>query len=529
MNIIKISYDIETSYKTNRVLYLLKHIKYLNKAIPDSIYGDFHFKKALGIIVNILGLLKELFLESLYLLIFVWLPINFFSHYASGSYAFSNSINIIFFLSCILGPLQESEIFKITDVKYVCIKYMRVDVKSYIVQNLLQRVAIHSFLLIILMYYLFMPLKMTIFQFFFLAFCIIGFKFIGEAIHLIIFEKAKLVICEHWLFLIPLFALCLFGAYEPLIYHSNPGIDKIIYSFPFLIFVGILLVLSLLYITVGYRKYNSYSFLRAYKSQNLISEIVTQELNRPTSKYTFGNKKLFVDQNDKKYYHLKGIDFVNAIFFSRYKKYFRKHITIRIIIIFIITIVGFLFYRNYPLSDLFNLLPFIVICISFLNISDQYCRTFYFDCDRMFLAYSPFRDIRVLKRSYIYRLKKICSFNFIIGSVTFLALTLFSYYTHTLNIENIVMMFFAIILAYMFYSVYSVSTYFLFQPYENNFRLNIKTISIATLTSPLYLTCFILYSQKLICILIELVLVISYFIISLILLPYLSPKFMRIK
>ncbi|XOQ45136.1 MAG: hypothetical protein ACFWTN_11930 [Clostridium sp.] len=527
MNTIKISYEIETSYKTNKMLSLSKHIKPLNRVIPDSVYGNFHLKKALGIIVNLLALLKKLLLESLYLFLCAWVPIHFFSPHNS---ALPISVNIIFFLSCVLGPLQESEIFKTTDIKYTCLKYMHINSKSYIVQNVMQRITIHSVLFIPLLYYFFVPLEMPTDQFAAFVFCIVGFKFIGESLHLIVFEKTKKVICQHWFFLFPLFVLSFLGAYAPFIFHQNPDTDKIILTAPFLILVGIFFVLSVLYISIGYRKYNTYSFLRAFSSQNLISQIVAQELNQPDSDYTFKNKKLFVNQNDKKYYHLNGIDFINAIFFSRYRKYFRKHLIIRIVAILIITIAGLLFYSNsFPYKDVFDLLPFIIICISLLSISDPFCRIFYFDCDRMFLTYSPFKNIETLKKNYRYRLKKICLFNFIIGFATFLALTLFSYCTGILNIKDTLFMFFAIILAYLFYAVYSVSTYFLFQPYATDFKLSLKSLAISTLTSPLYLTCFILYSQKLTCVFIEFGLVIIYLIVATLLLPRLSPKFMRVK
>src|SRR5699024_7721063 len=121
---------LKATIVTNTFLYYLKRLWVIGKHIPDSVYGNRELKMVLAVLFTILGQVFSLAGKALYIFLFAVLP-ALFAGTAESGVRFDSLVQILFFLSCIMGPLQDSVVFKVTKEKFTAIRYMKMDVEKY--------------------------------------------------------------------------------------------------------------------------------------------------------------------------------------------------------------------------------------------------------------------------------------------------------------------------------------------------------------------------------------------------------------
>ena len=107
---------------TNTFLYYLKRLWLIGKLVPDRVYGNPDFKIVLAVLFTIVGQVVSLTCKVLYVLVMVVLPTWMMKRVHVD--AFDYMVQILFFLSCLMGPLQDSVVFQVTKEKFTCIRYM---------------------------------------------------------------------------------------------------------------------------------------------------------------------------------------------------------------------------------------------------------------------------------------------------------------------------------------------------------------------------------------------------------------------
>ena len=121
---------LKATIVTNTFLYYLKRLWVIGKHVPDSVYGNRELKMVLAVLFTILGQVFSLAGKALYIFLFAVLP-ALFACTAESGVRFDSLVQILFFLSCIMGPLQDSVVFKVTKEKFTAIRYMKMDVEKY--------------------------------------------------------------------------------------------------------------------------------------------------------------------------------------------------------------------------------------------------------------------------------------------------------------------------------------------------------------------------------------------------------------
>ena len=82
----------------------------------------------LAVLFTIVGQVVSLTCKVLYVLVMVVLPTWMMKRVHVD--AFDYMVQILFFLSCLMGPLQDSVVFQVTKEKFTCIRYMKMELRK---------------------------------------------------------------------------------------------------------------------------------------------------------------------------------------------------------------------------------------------------------------------------------------------------------------------------------------------------------------------------------------------------------------
>ncbi len=135
-------FNIMASINANRFIYYFKRIPIIGKNMPDSIYGNLAIKRSVAVIATILKFFRGLFGKALILFLTTILPVLFIKNDASLRL---DSFIHIFIVFNFLSSFITSSILESDFNRYVCIRLMRMEPRSYIVSTVLFR-AITDFL-----------------------------------------------------------------------------------------------------------------------------------------------------------------------------------------------------------------------------------------------------------------------------------------------------------------------------------------------------------------------------------------------
>ncbi len=450
-------------------------------------------------------------------------------------------VNIFFYLSCILGALQDSEIFKITREKYVCLKYMKMNPKGYVFITMSTKYINHFvFYLPILITGLLM-LGGTVYQAVVMWLALICFRFMGEALQLIVYDKKKIILSRNTGFVWVAIGIGLALAYVPLLVDEFFIITSVFFSLPFIILFIILGTLSFYYIYFGYKKYDR--DIKQTLDANFLFSVAMENVQK--SKFTdvaVKEKDLDIlsekDKNDYgKIEKMSGFSYLNVIFFKRHKRQIIKPVIIRILIIIILFAVGVIVQFIAPniaievAKYLVSSLPMFVFIMYFMSTAEKACRAMFFNCDISLLRYGFYRQPKTVLQNFNVRLLRIVYYNLMIAAALSLAILAFAALCdiNVLTID-IAMLVLAIILISIFFSVHHLFMYYIFQPYTT--ELDVKNPFFNIINSIVYFICFMcmqIETASSIFTLCVLAFTILYIAIALIIVYKKAPKTFRVK
>jgi hypothetical protein len=127
-------FSIMASTNANWFIYYFKRIPFIGKILPDSIYGDITLKKRVAVLAKILKIFQQLLGKALCVGLLMILPVTLIEKNPSLRY---QSFIHVFFMISFIGSFLTSSIFTSDRNKYICIRLMRMDAKSYIVSTVL--------------------------------------------------------------------------------------------------------------------------------------------------------------------------------------------------------------------------------------------------------------------------------------------------------------------------------------------------------------------------------------------------------
>lgn len=490
--------QIKATVGANTFLYYLKRLWIIGKHIPDRVYTDETLKKFLAVFTTVLGQLMKLFGKALYLLLIAGVPLLLaIKQGAAGmAQAPAQLVNILFFLSCVVGPMQDSAVFAVTRQKFIALKYMKMPPKRYVYADLIMRYA--PFFLYFLPFLIgaFLLVGGSVWQALGAWLMLVAFRFFGEAVQVWYYGKKEVVLSRKvglvWL----LIGLSLAGAYLPLLLHVELPTMRILFSIPGVIGMAVLGAGCFYYVVWGYKGYGT-AFLRSVDQKYLLSSLMQESKSSAFSDVAVKEEDLKAERKaTARFSHLKGYAYLNALFFARHRRQLVKPVKMRLLIVLVIFLGGLVFALLDPAKaqqaagQIVTFLPFFVFIMYFMSVGDKACRAMFYNCDMSLLHYGFYRQPKVILKNFRFRLLRVGFYDFTIGLALSAAVAGFCAAAGapwaTLDMAMFTV---TILLLSIFFTVHHLFLYYVFQPFTTD--LNVKNPFYRVLNTVVYLLCFI--------------------------------------
>ncbi len=489
---------LKAAVGANTFLYYLKRLWLIGKHIPDSVYTREVLKRALSVVTTVLGQLLKLAGKGMYLFLAVGLPIFLAEEeglLAAGR-APAQMVNILFFLSCVVGPMQDSAVFGVTRQKFIALKYMKMPPRRYVYAELALRYV--PFFLYFLPFLLlaFLLLGGSVWQALGAWLMLFAFRFLGEAVQVWYYDRHEIVLSRKTGLVWLLIGLSIIGAYLPLLAGVEPPTMRILFSIPGVISMLLLGAAGFYYVVWGYKGYET-AFLRSVDQKYLLSSMVQESKSSAFSDVAVREKDLQADDGSSaRLEKLHGYAYLNALFFARHRRQLVRPVKIRLLVVLAVFLGGLVFTFFDPAGarqaagQMVSFLPFFVFIMYFMSVGDKACRAMFYNCDISLLHYGFYRQPKVILRNFRYRLLRVGLYDFVIGLALSAAVAGFCAVAGAPWLTLDMLMFAAtILLLSVFFTVHHLFLYYVFQPFTTD--LNVKNPFYRILNMAVYVLCFI--------------------------------------
>ena len=226
--------QIKATVNANTFLYYLKRLWVIGKHVPDRVYREEGLKNFLAVLTTVLGQLLKLFGKAVYLGLAAWLPLMLALEKGllEPAQAPAQLVNILFFLSCVVGPMQDSAVFGVTQQKYIALKYMKMPPRRYVYADLIMRYVPFFLYFLPVLLVAFLLVDGSVWQALGSFVMLFSFRFLGEAVQVWYYEKKETVLSRKvglvWL----LIGISLVGAYLPILLRVELPTMWILFSIP---------------------------------------------------------------------------------------------------------------------------------------------------------------------------------------------------------------------------------------------------------------------------------------------------------
>lgn len=499
--------SIKASVGANTVLYFLKRLPLIKRAIPESVYYAFNLKTFLSVVAWIASAIKHLFTTVLYFVLLIVIPVFWVSEEGGRNFTpeqlSAMMVHLLFFLSGMMAPTRDSEIFRMTREKVVCIRYMRMNPRHYVQSALFMGIGGRFGLFLPLMLIMFSLTGGTIGQAFFLWLVLLSFGFMGEAIQLWVYTRTSKVLSRVTPFAWTLIGICCALAYAPLAWAPFPNVAAVILHPAFVLGAVALGLFCAWYVLFRYNDYyyaikdtfdTKYLYSEAVKAakKNTFADVAVKEtdlLKEQQRDAREGKQSAFIER-------LHGYAYLNALFFKRHRRQLLRPLFIRLAIIgvgLVAGIVGSLISPDKitPLAaNLPKMMPVLVFVMYLLCVADKACRAMFYNCDISLLRYGFYRRPRVILDNFRIRLLQVSMTNLTIGGTLAAALMIITCVAGgSVLTFDFGMMVLTILSLTVFFSVHQLFMYYVFQPYTT--ELNVKNPFFQIINSIVYFLCFI--------------------------------------
>ncbi|MBU5484543.1 hypothetical protein KQI86_09390 [Clostridium sp. MSJ-11] len=529
------SFKVSFAENANIFIYFLKRIPVIGKRIPEKLYKQTRAKIVFGIIKEILGIVSNFFRKSFYLGVMILLP-SYLLINKDMSLILPEFLHIFFFLSFILGSIMNVIVFDANNrSSYNMITLMRVDAKEYYLGQIIYR-NVEKFIYFMVPMIIIgsiiglSPLKAVI-----LITELTAFRFIGEWLHLFIYECTGKVIVNKNSFVFTSIIIFLILAY------ALPFAGFTIDFYPILFNNSVVLVLMILGILsfIHIWKYKQYTNI----AKKLLARDNIFDIENFKSELSFVDVKLDEknmtedDLNSKIYDKKQGYEYLNSIFFKRHRKIILSPIKFRVLVITAMFLIGIVLILINPekkiifINRIENAAPLLVFIMYTMSTGERICKAMFYNCDVSLLRYSYYREGKVILSNFTSRLKKVVFLNIIPAFTLCLALIAFIIISGYSNkLISMIPLFLCAIFLSCFFSIHYLFMYYVIQPYTA--ELEVKSPLFKFTNGLIYFVsyfCLRLKTSSYYFTLAIVILTILYMAIALILTYRVAPKTFRLK
>ncbi len=476
---LKISFSLKITYRVNSILYSLKQIPLLKKALPEYLYQVEALKILAGIISGIWELLSVFLGKLLYLLVMVYGACSLYDGFPKGE------LFLHFLLPLtILGGFLNTSIFNPTKDKYYAMFLMRMDARDYTIVN--YAYAILKVIVGFLPFTLWFGIlgEVPFWLCFVLPFSIAGCKLCVTAYSLWDYERRGHAYNENkinkyqWLCVAILLAL----AY---------GLPAAGFVLPKTASAAVML----LFIPGGAAGiWKVYSF-RDYKEINreLLSQPVNQMNTSAQITKAANEKRISADVSITS--NRKGFEYLNELFIKRHRKILwnstKKISYVCAMLVCGILLVFYLKPESKPVANQMVMvyLPYFTFIMYAINRGTSFTQALFMNCDHSLLTYSFYKQPQFVLRLFQIRLREIMKINAVPALIIGAGLSLILYTSGgTKQPLNYIILIVSVLCMSMFFSVHYLTIYYLLQPYNAGTELKGGTYKIILWAT--YFCCF---------------------------------------
>ena len=481
-----LSFALRNTYRVNSILYEIKQLPLIGRALPEKLYSV----RDLKILANILSVLWEVcavFLGKLVYLLTMVLGAGLLYEQAAASGAF---LHIFFFLTAI-GAYMNTSLFNPTRDKYYAMILMRMDARMYTLVNYgyaMLKVVV-GFLPFTVIFGLMrgVPLWLCLL----LPLGIAGAKLTVSALELRSYEKSGNVYNENklrahlWVFA----GVMLAAAYLP------P-------AFGFTLPLAVSAALFLLFIPLGalsVRKIVRFSHYRAVNQQLLAQMLNQMDSVKRLSKQT-SEKAISADTTITS--RKKGFEYLNELFIKRHQKILWKS-TKRIAFVCGALACGLLLVL-YLVPEIkpevngmvLTWLPYFVFILYAINRGTGFTQALFMNCDHSLLTYAFYKQPKFVLRLFQIRLIEIVKINAVPAAIIGVGLAALLWASGgTDNPLNYAVLIVSTICVSVLFSVHYLTIYYLLQPYNAGTEMKSGTYRMVMMAT--YFVCFFLMNLRL--------------------------------
>lgn len=481
-----LSFALRNTYRVNSILYAIKQLPLIGRALPEKLYSV----RDLKILANILSVLWEVcavFLGKLVYLLTMVLGAGLLYEQAAASGAF---LHILLFLTAI-GAYMNTSLFNPTRDKYYAMILMRMDARMYTLVNYgyaMLKVVV-GFLPFTVIFGLMRgaPLWLCLL----LPLGIAGAKLTVSALELRSYEKSGNVYNENklrahlWVFA----GVMLAAAYLP------P-------AFGFTLPPAVSAALFLIFIPLGalsVRKIVRFSHYRAVNQQLLAQMLNQMDSVKRLSKQT-SEKAISADTTITS--RKKGFEYLNELFIKRHQKILWKS-TKRIAFVCGALACGLLLVL-YLVPEIkpevngmvLTWLPYFVFILYAINRGTGFTQALFMNCDHSLLTYAFYKQPKFVLRLFQIRLIEIVKINAVPAAIIGVGLAALLWASGgTDNPLNYAVLIVSTICVSVLFSVHYLTIYYLLQPYNAGTEMKSGTYRMVMMAT--YFVCFFLMNLRL--------------------------------
>ncbi|OKP88893.1 hypothetical protein A3844_07150 [Paenibacillus helianthi] len=463
----------------NRLLYYFGRLPLVGKLVNDSVYSRTSVKKTFTVVVLILKIIWGFLTKFAYLGLIVYLPVVLAAKELTLPEQYDLYLQVLVLLSFGVGTVSNAIILEPKRDKYICVKLMRLPADKYMHAVLTLRALTFFIYFVPAMMVFAHVYSAPLWQGLLLSLLLSLWRITGEALHLWIFDSREIVLVKKNGLVWSAIGVGYLLAFVPL-YTGNAlmDMDGVMFNLPLSVALVVLGALSALYIAryPGYR--NAVDAVTKIDDPLLDMGRMMKEANRKqveTQEKDFTSNQLRPGQFADK----TGYAYLNAIFFSRHRRFLIQPIQRRLLIIGALFAAGLLILLTAPdtfsklVQYIMSTLPMLVIVMSFTSIGERVCKAMFFNCDLSLLRYGFYRERSAVLSNFRVRLLRISGLNLIpAAAICVVVNVLILLSGENWGMTDTLIFSGAILGLSLFFSVHHLFMYYIFQPYST--ELNVK-------------------------------------------------------
>lgn len=456
-------------YTANQVLYFLRRLPIVGKRIPSG-WGQKKRTKIICFALIAAGrLLLEIVKKFAFGAVFFVLPRYLFCRrMAVGEAGFGIDDSFVYFtlvLNCIAGSLLHSFVFSVNERSVSFLKGMRVVPKRYFRCGLLQRLGLEA----IAFWLMVTVFGMNPFKAFYLTLLVAASRFVGETFHILVFRITKRRLSDLKGAGSMIMAVALFAAYfVPYIRGCVPAIYNMIFT---TIWFGVIIVVASFFI---YFVWNCEDYTMIANRIHTVRYLDLEKREDGAQAYeAVKEDDGFVPDGFVLKTH--GLQYLERLLILRNRKTIRQDLLFRVGFILLalgVALIAVGMGHGEIVCSVTELsFPVLAVVMYLLSNGFYLSRIRFSQSDRYLLRYGYYRFRENLIRQFAIRLKDTVLLNLFPAAILALAYVLaFLAAGASENYPVLLQTCAEILLLSVFFSVFHMLIYYLFQPYNTECR-----------------------------------------------------------